>query len=170
MATLFSEGFVEVLTPIFVFIFLFAALWALLMKTKFFGDKPAFNIIIAFAASMLVFIVPEAQVVITTFTPWIAILTILIIFIFAFFMFLGVKDKTLTDFASGGGFAFWAVLIICIIFLVSLTKAFGPFLMVNQSPGFWNSVKRVLLHPKTLGALFILMVASYTVRYLGSHE
>ena len=170
MATLFNQEFVDLLTPIFVFIFVFVALYALLLKTKIFGDKAGFNLVISFATAMLIFIVPEANVVITLFTPWMALLTLLLIFIFVFFMFLGVKEKTLVDVASGGTFAFWMVLIVAILFLVALTKAYGPFLMVDQNVGFWGSVKRVIFHPKTLGVLFVLTIAAYTIRYLGSHE
>lgn len=170
MATLFGPEISSILTPIFVLIFVFAAVYALLSRTKFFGEKTGLNLVIAFASTMLIVLVPEAQTVMLTFTPWMAIFTMLLVFIFVFFMFMGVKEKSLTDLASGGGFAFWMCLIIAIIFLISLTKAFGPFLMVNQEPGFWNSVKRVVFHPKTLGVLFVLVVASYTARYIGSHE
>lgn len=170
MATLFSPEFVTLLTPIFVFIFVFAGLYALLTKVKWFGDKSAFNLIIAFATAMLIFFVPETHVVITSFTPWIGLLSMLLIFIFVFLLFLGMKEKTLQEVVGGGTFAFWMILVIVILFLVALTKAYGPFLMVNQNPGFWNSVKRVVFHPKTLGALFMLTIAAYTVRYIGSHE
>ena len=170
MATPFDETILPVLSPIFVFLLVFAVTYALMAKTKYFGDKAGFNIVIALCISLLFLIVPEARVVMATFTPWFVILLLLTLFIFLFFMFLGVKEKTLTDMAEQPGFSFWAVLILIILFLVALTKAFGPFLLVNQQPGFWNSVKRVVLHPKTLGALFILAVASYAARYIGSNE
>ena len=170
MATLFSPEFADVLTPIFVFIFVFALLYALLAKTKFFGDKSGFNLVIAFATSMLILIIPESQVVISVFTPWMGLLVVLMIFIFMFFIFLGVKSETMAEFTKSSGFAFWVVLIIVILFLVALTKAFGPFLMTNQNPGFWNAVKRVVFHPKTLGALLVLAIAAYAIRYIGSNE
>jgi hypothetical protein len=170
MATLFSEEFVTLLTPIFVFLFVFTALFALLKKTKFFGTNVGFNLVISFAASMLVFVVPESHVVVASFTPWVALFTILIVFLFVFFMFFGVQEKDIGKFVQTSTFTFWMVLIIVIIFLVALTKAFGPFLMVNQNPGFWNAVKRTVFHPKTLGALFVLVISAYAIKYLGSHE
>lgn len=170
MATLFNQEIVNLLTPVFVFIFVFAALYTLLMRVKFFGDKPGFNLVIAFASAMLIFLTPQAHVVITSFTPWMALFTLLLIFIFVFFLFIGVKEKTLEEVATGGTFAFWMCLIVAILFLVALTKAYGPFLMTNQNPGFWNSAKRVIFHPKTLGVFFVLAIAAYTIRYIGSHE
>ena len=170
MATLFSSEIMEFLTPIFVFIFIFAAAYALLVKTKFFGEKAGFNLVIAFAVAMLLFVVPEAQVFVTSFTPWAVMLTLLVLFIFMFFMFLGVKDDAIVDYIKSSGFTFWMVVIFIVLFLVALSKAFGPFLMINQQPGFWNAVKRTLFHPKTLGALFILGVAAFAARYLGAHE
>lgn len=170
MAIPLNQNVLDVLTPIIVFLFVFAGLYALLMKVKFFGDKSGFNLVVAFAVSMLFFIMPEAQRVLVIFTPWMVLMVILLLFIFLFFMFLGVKGETVMEFAQDGGFIFWMVLIIVIIFLISLTQVFGPFLMVNQQPGFWNSVKRTIFHPKTLGALFLLAVAAYAARYIGYNE
>ena len=83
MATLFSPEFVTLLTPIFVFIFVFAGVYALLLKTKWFSDKQMFNLIIAFATAMLIFFVPEAHIVIASFTPWMGLFTILLLFVSA---------------------------------------------------------------------------------------
>jgi hypothetical protein len=170
MATLFNEEIFGLLTPIFVFIFLFTGIYILLINVKIFNEKPAFTAIIAFAGSMLVFIVPEAQIVTASFTSWMALLMLLVLSIFLIFMFLGVKNETLVDIAQDGGFVFWVVLVVIILFLIALSKAYGPFLMVNQTPGFWNATKRTIFHPKVLGVLFIFAVAAFTVRYLAANK
>jgi len=170
MATPLNQELLTFLTPIFVFIFVFVAMYALLLKTEFFGKQQGFNLTIAFAAAMLFFLVPEGRTVITTFTPWLLLFGFLVLAIFVIFMSLGVKSETLVGVAKETSFIFWILLIIVILFFVALTKAFGPFLMVNNTAGFWNSTKRAIFHPKTLGVLFLLLVASFTVKYIGSNE
>lgn len=171
MATPLDTSFITLLTPALVFIFVFTLFYALLAKTKLFGEKLGFNVVIALAASLLFIIVPQARGIILTATPWILLLIIFVVFIFIFFMALGVKgDDMIKNVAKDPTFITMSVIVIIVIFLVALTNSFGPFLLVNQEQGFWNSVKRALFHPRMLGALFILFVASYTVRFIVKNE
>ncbi len=166
MATILDVGFLGTLTPIFVLVFIFTVTYALFHKTKFFGDNTAFNAVAAIALSLLFIIVPEAQVIITTFTPWITILGILVLFIFMFFLSLGVKGDDMVKVAKDSTFVTFTVIAIIVIFLIALTKAFGPLLVTNQEPGFWNALKRVLFHPRILGVFLVLAIAMYTVRFV----
>ena len=170
MATIFEAGVLSILTPILVFIFLFAIVYALLLKIPFFGENKNFNAVIAFAVALLTLIIPEARVVVSQFTGWFMLLTILVLFIFLFFIFLGVKHETLIDVAKSGTFVTFTVIFIIILFLIALTNAFGPFLTVNQQPGFWSAVKRVIFSSRFLGVLLILMIASYAIRFLSSSK
>ena len=170
MATILDAALLGLITPILIFLFLFAVMYGLLQKIKFFGDNKNFNAIIAFSVALLTMIIPETRVVVSNFTGWFALLAMLVLFIFIFFLFLGVKHETLADVAKEGTFVTFVVIFIIILFLVALTKAFGPFLIVNQELGFWNSVKRVLFSARFLGVLLILMIASYAVRFLSSNE
>ena len=170
MATIFDAGILGILTPILVFIFLFAIVYALLLRIPFFGENKNFNAIIAFSIALLTLIIPEARIVVSQFTGWFILLAILVLFIFLFFIFLGVKHETLIDVAKSGTFVTFAVIFIIVLFLIALTNAFGPFLMTNQQPGFWNAVKRVIFSSRFLGVLLILMIASYAIRFLSSSQ
>lgn len=170
MATILETNLSTFLTPIFVFLLIFALVYALLLKAKWFGDNKNFNAIIAFSIALLTMIVPEARVVVSQFTGWFVLLAVLVLFIFLFFMFLGIKHETMIDVAKSGTFVTFAVIFIIILFLISLTKAFGPFLLVNEQLGFWNSVKRLIFNARFLGILLILMIGSYAIRFLSSSE
>lgn len=171
MATIFeATGLLDILTPIFVFILIFSIIYALLLKSKWFGDNKSFNAIIAFSVALLTMIVPQARMVISEFTGWFVLLAILVLFIFLFFLFLGVKNETMADVAKSGTFVTFAVIFIIVLFLIALTKSFGSFLLVNQEPGFWNAVKRVLFSSRFLGVLLILMIGSYAIRFLSESK
>ena len=171
MATILDTGLLNFFVPIFVFVFVWVLVYAILIKSKLFGDNKALDATLAFAVSLLLIIVPEARNIITLFTPWFTLLVVLTLFLFLFFMMLGVKQDTITSVATKNtAFISLTVTIIVVLFLIALTKTYGPFLMVNQDPGFWNAVKRTLFHPKVFGAFFILLIASYTVGFLSMSD
>src|SRR3989338_1718302 len=170
MATILDTSIVSFLTPIFIFILLFAIFFALIKKFKIFGDKSENLAAIAtFSLSILIVLSTPARDVVQTMTPMIVIMFLFVFLIFLFFMFLGAKDDDLVKHVvKSPGFYNTMIVIFLIIFLISLTKAFGPIFQVSGQAGFWESTKRVVFSPRVLGGLFLLMIAAFTVRYLGS--
>ncbi len=156
------------IAPAFVFIFAFAVLFASLKKIKIFGENDGVNAIIAFIAAMFIIMMPETSVLVTSFVPWFFMLGILVVAIFMFFMFLGVKGDAIVDVAKNSTFVTFVVIAIIILFLIAMTQAYGPFLMVNGGNSFWDVTKRLLFSKKVLGLLFMLFVAAYAVSFIGT--
>ena len=170
MATILQTQVIEFLTPIFIFLLVFVILYALLQKSKVLGGIKGFDAIAAFAVAILFVLLPEGTIFITSFTPWMLIFGVLVLVIFMFFMFLGVSASTMVDIAKNSTFITFAVIMIVVIFLVSLSQAAGPFLLTNTDAGFWNATKRALFHPRMLGALFLLGVASFAVKFIADSQ
>ncbi len=169
MATPLDTSLLTYLTPIFVFLLVYALLHAMIAKLKIFGTNTFVHATVAFSLSFMLLILPDARNVIAHFTPWLVVLLILTLFIFFFFMALGVEDKSLSEMATkNAAFITFTVAFILVVFLISLTEVFGPFLLSTSGPGFWNATKRTLFHPKVLGAIFILITAAYAVNYLSN--
>lgn len=170
MATILDTSIVSFLTPIFIFLFLFAIFFALIKRFKIFGDKSEnLAAIASFSLALLIVLSTPARDVVQTMTPMIVVVFVFVFLIFLFFMFLGAKDEDLVkNVVKLPGFYNTLIIIFIIIFLISLTKAFGPIFQVTGESGFWESTKRVIFSPKVLGGLFLLLVAAFTVRYLGS--
>ena len=169
MATLLDTSIISFLSPVFIFLFLFAVFFALMRKFKIFGEKSEnLSSIAALALSFLIVLSTPGRTVVATMTPMIAVVFVLVFLAFLFFMFLGVKDEDMVSVTKHSSFQTVFIIIFIVIFLISLTQAFGPIFQVNAQAGFWNSTKRAIFSPKVLGALFLLTVTAYTVRYLGS--
>jgi len=166
MATLLDAGpLKDVLITSFVFLLVFIGAVALLKQFKPLGENDSINYIISFILAFMTILYPQTQVVLSTFIPWGILVFALAFFCFMFFMFLGVKNETLADVARDSSFTFVAITTLVILFLIALTKAFGPFLLVTNQPGFWEATKRSIFNARFLGLLFMLMVAAYAVRY-----
>ena len=169
MATLLDTDLVSFITPIIIFLFLFAVFYALMKKFSIFGkNSENLSSIAAFSLSLLIVLSTPARTVVLTMTPMITVFFVLVFLAFLFFLFLGVKDEDMIKVAMHSSFYTIGIIVFIVIFLIALTQAFGPIFQVSGAPGFWESTKRVVFSPKVLGALFLLAVSAYAVRYLGS--
>lgn len=170
MATILDTSIVSFLTPVFIFLFLFAIFFALIKRFKIFGDKSEnLAAIASFSLALLIVLSTPARDVVQTMTPMVVVFFLFVFLIFLFFLFLGVKDEDLVKHVvKSPGFYSIIIIAFIIIFLISITKAFGPIFQVTGQTGFWESTKRVIFSPRVLGGVFLLAVAAYTVRYLGS--
>lgn len=153
--------------PAFVFLFIWIVLYALLIKVKWFGDKEAVNVCISFLVSLMFLVVPQAVSVVAIAVPWVFLLAILTLLMVMLFIFLGAKPESVTDVVTKNPAVLTIIFtLLGIIFLVSLTNVFGPFLLSGEGTGFWAVTKRVLFHPRTLGLIFLLVIASYAIRFM----
>lgn len=158
-------------TPAFVFLFILVSAYALLKKSKWFGDSESVNLCIAFLTSILFMIVPEAVDIVAFVTPWVAILAMLVLFIVVLFLFLGAKEADVTKVVTQNAAVLTILFVLLgIIFLTALTNVFGPFLLTGGGTGFWDVTKRVIFHPRTLGLIFLLVIASYAIRFITAEK
>ena len=164
------NGLGTLLAPAFVFIFVFAILYALLNKIKFFGENEGINAVVAFIVGVFVVMAPGAQVVLASFLPSFFLFMIFVFFMVMFFMFLGVKGESIVTVAKDSTFMAFSIIVISVLFLISLSVAYGPFFMVGSAPGFWESTKRLIFSRKVLGLLFMLFIAAYAISFIGQKD
>ena len=81
MASFLDIGILDYFAPAFVFLLVFAVLFALLEKTKVFGDKTGINSLVAFSISLLFLLTPDLVGIVKVITPWFTILFIFILMI-----------------------------------------------------------------------------------------
>lgn len=152
---------------IFSLILIYVVVFAVLEKTKFLGSNKGGHALIALAISFLFLFVPEIRRIVEAFTPWIAVLFILLLAIWVSFIFLGVKEETLTEKVTKDAvFIFVLVATILILFLIAMNQQWPNFLLTTNDPGYWNAIKRVVTSSRFLGAIFVLVIGAYLARYL----
>ncbi len=171
MATIFeASGVGGALSLVFVFILVFAVMYALLKKIGFLGKSDGLNAIVAFIFAMLTSMSPGSEIVVGSFLPWFFMFMFLVLMIFMFFMFIGVNNSTMEDVAKNSTVVTISLVAIIVLFLVALTKAYGPFLMVTQGTGFWATTKRLIFSRNVLGLIFMLVVASRAISFLSENK
>lgn len=173
MATVLDITLIEFVKPVFIFLFITLIIYALLVKTKFFGDSPGINAIISISVGFLLLLTPQTREVISFVTPWFVILLVFIILFALIFMAFGAKDESVMRILKNPGMVFILVIVVfAVIVGAGFSKAFGKPIL----PGFHGTTEtdkeetfnfaRIVFNARVLGALFILVIASYIVRYV----
>lgn len=167
MATILSTELLHYISPVLIFIFIFAILYAILQKVEAFGKNQPINSAISFVGALLFVMVPLMRDFVSELIPSLMILLLAIFVILMILMFLGYKEKDMVSYMQENSFGAVIVTLVVLVFLLALGKAVGPVFSQYPGPaevGAAADLKRVLLNPKFLGAAFILIVASYLMK------
>ncbi len=191
MATFLDIGLAQHFNVIFPVLLVFVIIFALLEKSKIFGDNKGLHSLIALCIAMMMLFVPGVIQVIGIMAPWFVLIFLLVIFFFLLLLAFGTKMDAITKVASSWGTPHWFLLVIgLVIFIGALGTVYGGSMLPysNEARGdttnftatgdapdlttdtgdFNSNVGRVIFHPKTIGMVFLLMVGSLAIRLLAS--
>ena len=80
MASVLDMSILSYFAPVFIFALVWIITYAILEKTKLFGDNQAIHWVIALCMAVMVVIVPGLTDVIQIITPWFIVFFIFVIF------------------------------------------------------------------------------------------
>ena len=90
MATFLDVGLLSLVTPIFVFLFIFVVIYAILLKTKILGENNALIVTAALSVAVIaMFAGSSVPNFILNTVPWIVALFIGLLFLIFIYLFLG---------------------------------------------------------------------------------
>lgn len=162
-------GILNYFVPVFVFILVFVIFYALLLKIHILGDNKGLLALVSFVVALLFVITQAATELIQIITPWFVVLIIVSMCFLLIFMFLGVKPEAIAS-AIGNESVVWAIVIVLLVLLgLALTKVVGPGIAgITQEDaeeeGFMKTIGLIIFHPKILGVMFILIIASFVIK------
>ena len=184
MASFLDIGLLEYFLPAFTFLFIFVVSYAVLDKFKLLGDNKGLKLIASFSISILFLFSTDALKLVNFITPWFIVMVVIAMFLIALFMFMGLKEDSIVK-AVGSGQVVWPIIIISIILLiVALVHVFGsymsPYGTLEEQPqetvystsddgdakSRESESMKTLVNPKILGALFLLIIATFAISYI----
>jgi hypothetical protein len=182
MATFLDVGLYQHFYVIFPVLLVFVTTFALLQKSKMFGDNKGLHSLIAICIALLMLFSPGVIAVISIMAPWFVLLFIFVLLIILGFKFLGVEDKSILDVVNSWGTIHWFLLFFAIIiFIGAIASVYGSSMLpysaggnavtvdgnTTTSTGDFNAnVGRTIFHPKVIGLVFILSVATFTIKLI----
>lgn len=187
MATFLDIGLLQYFQVIFPFIFVFVVVFAGLQYLKLFGkeaDKGISALIAICVAAITLFYKPALDLI-NFMAPWFVILFIFILFVLMTYRFMGAPAESVTEVMKSWGPIHWFLLVfVIIILMMSFSKVFGPSIAgltaegapvqnltnvtAREPQSFGDNVLAVLFHPKVIGLVFILLIASFTIRMMAT--
>jgi len=148
--------------PVFAFLFVFVVIYAILLKSRVFGDIPFAYFLTSLVVSVIFMSFSSLELYVRTLVPWFVVLFIVV---FLVLMIAGFSTKSL-DKIMTSKFAWVVVTILVIIFLIAAIKVFNPIFhpdliissgegtsMMDQLRGFFSS-------SKVAGSVLLLVIAA----------
>ena len=169
MATFLDVSGLAQFSSFFVFLFVWLTVYAILQYTKVLGNNQGISVIIGLVIGLLVLFSPIATGVISFISPWFAV-----IFIFAILATVGLKVMGATDADIAGSqlkpIVGIVVLLILIIGAVSYVRNEINLPGENETSVDYQKSESVIFHPTVLGAIFILVIAVFTIALLAGKQ
>jgi len=166
MATIMDIGLLYYFLPLITFLFVFALVYAVLDKTKMLGENVSLNFVAALTIALLTLFVGRITNLIQFIVPWFVFLFVFFGLLFVGLMFLGIKEETIWR-----NLSIWTVIIMSFfLLLLGIIQVYGdvlsPYVGNNATKTIAGETMKTLFHPRVLAALFILLVAALTIRFL----
>src|SRR3989344_638922 len=188
MATLLDTSLLKFLLPLFSFIFVMVLVYAVMDKFSLVGNNKLIHWTVAFSIAFIFLFSSDAVRFLNLLTPWFILLGVFGLFLVSFFVFLGVSKEDIVKGALKDAKVYWTVIgISALVFFIALGVVFsdtvgpeGPRLNPQEadvqegdavSPiregiiqgaeargGAVESGIGAIVHPRVLGALFILII------------
>lgn len=161
MATFLDISGLEQFSTIFVFIFVWLVVYAIITYSKIVGDNKAIHILIGLVIAVLVLFSPIAIGTIEYIAPWFAV-----VFIFVIFATIALKLFGATGVESLGSLRILTFIVIVLIIVVGALSYIREQVTVPGDDGEsidYGKTTTILFHPKILGIMFVMIIAVFTI-------
>lgn len=168
MATLLDTGLLGYVAPIFSFLLVYAVIYAILLKSKIFGENNLINSVIPLAVSVIFLLMPGAVDFINFITPWFVVLLLVGFAVALLFLFLGAEKNTVQGWMSNPTIYWTALIFGMIIIVAGLTHVFGNFFGQPDtgSGSIGSEVQFSIFNPKIIATIFILIIATFAIKFI----
>jgi len=194
MATFIDIGLLQYVKIVFPFILVWAVTYSILEWRKVLGESQNMHSIVAFVVAMLTIISGPAVQIIELMIPWFGLILIVSVFMIMFFKFFGVTDSAIGKLFMDSGdsrlLVYWVVLLTGLVLVAAIGQVFfaGSSVYVEGGPGVGESILTAtggssdnfgvatgsgqanllatVFHPKVLGMVFVLLLATFTIKLL----
>ena len=176
MTTFLDIGLLQSFNPVFSFLFVWVAVFAILEYTKLFTENKGIHAMLAFILAVMTLLSGKLVELISLMAPVFVIGMIFLMFLFMIYKMFGVEESWFKEAITGRSSAYYWIIIIAVIILIgSIASVFGPELLAfTQAPaegnatGVGQNIGATFFHPKVLGFVFIMTIAIFTIFELAS--
>lgn len=179
MASLLDISLLSHFSNVFVILFIFTALYAVLMFKKPFGDNKGINALLSASVAIIFIFSEDAIEVVKSTLPWYMIMVFVLIMVLIATVAFGASMPHVLTANIGTWVLIIALFILALNVSLRLGQQAGPFLN-NQSiservagtgdvatGSYQQNLGATLFHPKVLALMLVIMVAVFSVLWIG---
>ncbi len=166
MATLLDTGLLYHFLPLVTFLLIFSVVYIILENTDWLGKNKSLKFIAALSIALVSLFAGGVVDLINYIVPWFVFIFIFLMMLFLGLTFLGIKKEVIWD-----NLSIWTVMVIAfLLLLIGITQVYGnlftPYAATNATQTIGSETLKTIFHPRVLGAIFILIVASLSIRFI----
>ncbi len=166
MATFLDVTALENFSVIFVFIFVWLIVYAVLLYTRALGNNQFINIILGLLIAFFVIISETATLIVKEIAPFFAVALVFV----AILSIGGGMLKTSSTIDSFSSLK-WIVLVIFVIaIIVGAASVLRDKIDVPERGEDFGKVSTVIFHPNFLGMVLIFLIAIFTIGLLATKQ
>ena len=165
MATFLDVTALESFSVIFVFIFVWLVIYAILLYTKVLGQNQVINILVGLVVALFVIISDLATLIVKQIAPIFAVVLVFIVIISATSgMFGNISIGSIPSLKVV------ALIILVIALVVGSLAIVRENIEVPERGEDFGKISTVIFHPNFLGMILILAIAVFTVGLLATKQ
>ena len=166
MATLLDTGLLYHFLPLVTFLLIFSVVYIILENTDWLGKNKSLKFIAGVSIALVSLFAGGVVDLINYIVPWFVFIFIFLMMLFLGLTFLGIKKEVIWD-----NLSIWTVMVIAfLLLLIGITQVYGnlftPYAATNATQTIGSETLKTIFHPRVLGAIFILIVASLSIRFI----
>ena len=165
MATFLDVTGLEHFSSIFVFLFVWLVVYAVLLWTKVLGENKFVHVLIGLLLAIFVLISPLSTSIVADISPFLAIIFLFIVLISVAAKMLGSDIEAFP--ALRGIFLIFIVIIIVIAAGVKVREQAN---LPSETQTDLSKTVNLIFHPTFLGIILILAIAVFTIALLASRS
>jgi hypothetical protein len=162
MATFWDTSLLQYLAPVFIFILIFAIIFALLQKSKILGGMQKLDFIVALIVSLLTLISENAASFIGNLSIWYVLIAVAVIMM-NLMMSAGVSGESVVTGIQSKTLLWVAITVLMVVISITFGPVFNPY-SAGADPSWW--ALRTIFHPKVFGVVFLLLIATILINKL----
>lgn len=168
MATLLDISLIDYFRPLFVFLLIFVVLYAILQKTKIFGEEAkTLNVVASLSIAVLSLFTGKITELVSTITPWVVAVFLAVILIFMILLFFGIKEEDAWSYVGG---KWLPVIIIILIFAIGVSQVLTLSPLTETGEGgtsaYREEILKTLVHPRILGAILLIVIIAAATKLI----
>ncbi len=165
MATFLDVTGLEHFTSIFVFLFVWLVVYAVLLWTKVLGENKFVHALIGLLLAIFVLISPLATSIVADIAPFLAVVFLFIVLITVAATMLGANIEAFP--AIRGVFLVFIILIVVISAGIKIREQVK---VPSETQTDLSKTVNLIFHPTFLGTVLVLAIAVFTIALLASRS